>query len=176
MTLTDSWSSWCVAKEFPSLVNSYCSTRTLSNWTNSPQPYRSLEEPSRHGTALPHLLVLCVSRPVANTISPSSLLLSSSRLFFLLVTKEGCGDAKKWCSCFISPLCWSFSTSNLTKLLVLVVTKFSHGHRETHAVSLKVTDVNFFGTWSFLTTTSLSFQNSHQSDIVCDQQLKSRRV
>lgn len=34
------------------------------------------------------------------------------------------------------------------------------------AVSLKVTDVSFFGTLSFLTTTSLSFQSSHQSGFV----------
>lgn len=164
-------------RSFPSLVDSYCSTQTLSNWTNSPRPYRSLEEPSRHGTALLLFLILCVSRPVVNTIYPSFLLLSSlPQLFFLLVTKEGCGDAKKWCSCFISPFCWFFSTSKLTKLLVLVVTKFSHGRRETHAVSLKVTDVNFFGTRSFLTTTSLSFQSSHQSDFVCDLRLESRRV
>lgn len=42
----------CQGVSFPGR-QSHCSTQTLSNWTNSPRPYCSMEEPLRHGTAPP---------------------------------------------------------------------------------------------------------------------------
>lgn len=143
---------------------SYCSTRTLSNWTNSPRPYRSPEEPSRHCSSSPP------SCPELNTITPPSLQLSQ---LFLTPGHQRrmrrCQKKKKkWCSRLISQLVF-FSTSNLTKKTLRASGhQFRHDHRENH--------VQYHS--RLLMSTLLVFphnpqalvvQSSHQSDVVGDQ-------
>lgn len=128
MTQTDSWSSWCVAKEFPSLV----SRATVQH---GPSPtglthlgltarWRSLQDTA------PLLSSSSSSSPCAfhvqlSTLYPSRLLLSSlPQRFLLLLTKEGCRDAKKMVLIFyfsVVLIFIFFLTSNLANLFVLVV-------------------------------------------------------
>ena len=145
---------------------SYCLTRTLSNWTNSPRPYRSPEEPSRHCSSSPP------SCPELNTITPPFLHLS--QLFLTpghqrrMQRCQKKKKKKKWCSRFISQL-FFFSTSNLTrKLFVLVVTS---------SVTTTVKNRVQYHSRLLMSTLlvfphnpqALVFQSSHQSDVVGDQ-------
>ena len=135
---------------------SYCSTQTRSNWTNSPQPYCSLEEPLRRSTAL--LLIIQESNTRSAPLHPSY------KLFWFLVTKEGCGEAKK----MVLKLYYVFFVC-----FQKVIHRNSHHasgcelsqpQRERYSINP--------GHWcqcfgSFFTTTSLSYQIAHHSDLVC---------
>ncbi|KAM7374130.1 hypothetical protein PAMP_006807 [Pampus punctatissimus] len=131
--------------------------------TDSPRPYCLLEESVDTALLLLLLLffllllLLCVSHPVLNTIPFTLLLLSLSPTTFLLllVTKDGCGDAKNGAHILFSLFLNEFNKTVLLVVASLVTTAVRH-----------LGSLNFFGTWYFFTTTSLSFQKSHHSDFV----------
>lgn len=92
LLLTDCWCSCVLPRTFffPPGRQSYCSTQTLSNWTNSPRPYCSLEEPL--DTPLLNNSSSSSSLSFASSTKHYPLLLPSSLwpLFILLLTKDRC--------------------------------------------------------------------------------------
>ena len=139
---------------------SNCSTRTLPNWTDSPRPYYSTEEP-----LWPDPLFFFSSwafgvHVLKHYIYPSSSLPG----LVTLVTKEGCTDAKKWCSD-----CCLFSYFNqLTQFSkTFSGCSFGHDHWDMRAMWLIISDVDFWVLAVASQQQSPSCQSSLYNFVLC---------
>lgn len=148
---TDSWSSWCVATEFLPLVN-----RATVQRRSSPTGLTHLGL-TAHGEV--HKTQHCSSSPHGPVRFLSSIKHYSPPFYS---SGPSHNSSNSW-----SPKKDAEMPNNGAHILFFCFADFffSISNLKPRWIVCSITDVNFFGTRSFLTTTSLSFQSSHQSDL-----------